>query len=146
MKKLFTVLLVSVALLVGCVCYPVHADEVINAPEVRVNTEMFYMPNAVGGYVVLDAKDCRFEPLKAKGFVGEAYTSNSQDDRIYGCWYAPQVDDKDKPEDPRFQAVVTVVIFYNGVSYAQEYMSSEFSPEKKRLNIPVEEAPKDQEF
>jgi hypothetical protein len=145
MKKLFAVLFVTVALLVGCVCHPAYADEV-KAPEVVVNTEMLYLPNAVGGFVVLDAKDCKYEPLRAKGFVGEAYVSNSVDDRIYGCWYAPTFDDKDKPEDPRFQAIVTVVIFYNDVPYVQEYLSSDFSPEKKRLEEVAEPEVKENKF
>jgi hypothetical protein len=104
------------------------------ADEVKKNTEMFFLPNAVGGFVVLDAKDCPIPALRERGFVGEAYVSNAKDERIYGCWTAPS-SDEEGPIDPRMEAIVTVVILYNGVFFSQEYFSSQFSSEKVRPNL-----------
>lgn len=99
-----------------------------------------YMPNDVGGFVVLTVEACRFKQV-AKDYPYRAYATESSDAVNHeGCWDSPDTSDvptqimsksEGAPEAPTIRVIQMVNTWWEEGGKAT-FMQRNFIPEKKR--------------
>ena len=83
-----------------------------------------YMPNSVGGYVVLTDEPCQMPVIKEE-YKNRAYATDSSGDKREGCWYRPEAE---KPFVPR----VVVLMYEEGSPNVGSFDQRLFSDEMKQ--------------
>lgn len=86
-----------------------------------------YMPNIVGGYLVLTAEPCTMDKVKDY-FKYSAYETNEAGERNEGCWFRPDV--KDAPDG--FISFVNVAMVECGKIVHNDFQQCYFSPKQEK--------------